>query len=411
MRYSIHIGWRIVVALLVMAAGGVLGCNESAVSPGSEHPALPAVSEADFMANIEEGETGRGAKYALCVPDEWNGDLVLYAHGFIDVAMPIDLPTNDDWEPIRDALMELGYGVAYSSFCENGFAVKQGMQQTHQLRGLFASRFGTPQRTFLLGHSLGGAVAVALAEKHPQHYDGAMTMSGMIGGSSAQIDYVADMRILFDYCYPGVLPGSVVDIPDGLDLYTQVVIPIATAIQISPDCASMLTQVDQTPVPLSSGEEMVTSFATAIGFNIRGFKDVFDRTHSHMPVDNTDRVYTGALPPAWLEELNASVPRYQRTPDAEAYLSHYVEPTGDLGIPLLTLHNALDPSVPIFHEDVYEGLVAAEGDPDMFVRRTVTTPLYGHCTFGNTTEENVATIVASFLDLVAWVDTGVKPTF
>jgi hypothetical protein len=29
----------------------------------------------------------------------------------------------------------------------------------------------------------------------------------MVGGSQAQIDYVANVRVLFDALYPGALPG------------------------------------------------------------------------------------------------------------------------------------------------------------------------------------------------------------
>ena len=132
------------------------------------------------------GSFGPGALYALFKPANWTGALITYAHGFIDPEAPIALPTNDDIEALRDALLGLGYAVAYSSFSENGLAVKDGVQRTHQLRGKFASHFGQPAQTYLMGHSLGGLVVVKLAEQFPRQYDGALVMCGMIGGSRAE---------------------------------------------------------------------------------------------------------------------------------------------------------------------------------------------------------------------------------
>ena len=74
------------------------------------------------------------------------------------------------------------------------------------------------------------------------------------------------------------------------------------------------------------------------------------RTHGHPPFDNMDTVYTGALPPEILGLINATVGRYESTPDARNYLEHYYQPDGDISIPVLTLHNNLDPVAPIFHE-------------------------------------------------------------
>jgi pimeloyl-ACP methyl ester carboxylesterase len=412
MRYVTSVRWTLPILLLVLAAGLLVGCSEEAVSPESDQAVASVAGRSAPVANIIEGEVGPGTEYALCMPDNWNGDLIVYAHGFIDVAVPIGLPTECDWEYDRDALLAEGYAIAYSSFSCNGFSVKEGVQQTHQVRGLFIAEYGEPEYTYLMGHSLGGAVGVVLAEKHPGIYDGVLSMSGMIGGSMAQIDYVANVRILFDTWYPGVLPGTVVDIPDITDLYGEVVIPIATAIQTTPDYALAIGQLDQTPVPFSNGEELVQSFAQAIGFNFRGFNDVASRTHGHCPVDNMETVYScsmGTVPASFLDATNAMVPRYDRTPDADAYLRHYMEPTGELTVPMLTLHHMFDPSVPIFHEDIYEALVAASGHSDNFVRRTVFNPHYGHCSYGDV-DTNVATVTAAFLDLVNWVEYGVKPT-
>ena len=94
------------------------------------------------------GDNGHGAMYALFKPANWNGDVVYYAHGIVDAALPIALPTGDGFPDLRDALGGLGYAVAYSSFSENGWAVKDGVESTHELRALVSRNFGRPNRSF-----------------------------------------------------------------------------------------------------------------------------------------------------------------------------------------------------------------------------------------------------------------------
>jgi len=399
---------QMITALCVAAliAVAVFGCTEQTLEPVALFTGAP-LSTMNAGSAVTElyGEIGPGAKYALFVPADWNGDLALYAHGFIDAALPTELPTENDFVPMRDELVALGYAVAYSSFSENGLAIKDGAIRTKQLRGVFASKVGEPERTYLMGHSLGGLVAVMLAERYPQHYAGVLPMCGMIGGSQAEIDYVANVRVLFDFCYPDALPGNVLDVPDDYPL-TDVINAVAGSIMANPDCAGIISQIDQTPVPFDTPEHFVESFVRAIGFNFRGFHDVFERTHDHNPFDNSATIYTSSSPvvPGFiLDAMNATVDRFESTPDADRYLMHYYKPTGELDIPVLTLHNALDPVVPFFHEEMYAEAVAAAGKSDLLVQRVVTSPAYGHC------DIEVAVMVQAFVDLVDWAENGVTP--
>ena len=78
-------------------------------------------------------------------------------------------------------------------------------------------------------------------------------------------------------------------------------------------------------------------------------------------------------------------------------------PTGDLEIPVITVHNLFDYLVPYFHEPAFGQIVQAAGASDLLLQRAV--PDYGHCSnaaFG-------AAVVQSFQDLVTWVSTGEKP--
>src|SRR5687767_3294365 len=122
-------------AMLVLAActdrGPVL--TEPHAITGT--PTLNIVSETstDLWARVITGETGPGSMYQLYLPREWNGAAVFYAHGFRDVLEPVSLRNQDNLAAIRDQLGERGIAVAYSSYSENGYAEKDGVQRTHQL--------------------------------------------------------------------------------------------------------------------------------------------------------------------------------------------------------------------------------------------------------------------------------------
>ncbi len=115
-----------------------------------------------------EGKTGPGSFYEMDVPTPWNGTLVLYAHGIVQADQPVVPPTiQDRYNELREALLAGGYAVAASSFSSNGWALADAVQRTHQLGKLFASKFGQPTETILVGSSLGGLAVVKLAEKYP----------------------------------------------------------------------------------------------------------------------------------------------------------------------------------------------------------------------------------------------------
>jgi pimeloyl-ACP methyl ester carboxylesterase len=241
-----------------------------------------------------------------------------------------------------------------------------------------------PDYTWLMGHSLGGIIAVELAETHPEEFDGLLTIAGMVGGTKAQFDYVAHVRMLFDLFYDQVLPGSVIDVPREFDLMADVVYPVASAVQADPTGLGIISRIRQTPLPGRDGAELLESLITAIGFNYRGIHDVLERTNGACPIDNFDTVYEaaapGLLPAEVLAMINANVQRLDRgIPTEELFERHY-EPSGRLAIPMVALHNEFDPVVPLFHEDLYAAKVASWGRSHLLERRVITR--YAHTDFG-----------------------------
>src|SRR2546426_8890749 len=172
--------------------------------------------------------------------------------------------------------------------------------------------------------------------------------------------------------------------------------------QANPQGAFAMSQLEQTPIPFSNGEELVHSIVQSLVFQAIELDDFLGRTHGHSFFDNSHTVYAGALPEALLADLNARVARYTSTPDAESVLEHYYEPTGQLSVPVLTLHTTLDPVAPHFNEIVYHDRVASVGRLGFLIQRDVTA--YGHVNF------TPSAIAGAFADLVRWVETGAKPS-
>ena len=351
------------------------------------------------------GTTADGAQYGIYVPAGWNGDVVFYAHGIIPPQAPVGLPApGQDWDNaamLRDALGQSGFAIAYSSFGENGYAIKDGIQRTHQLRGIFTSKVGRPNRSFLIGHSLGSQVIQAIAETYPDQYNGALAMCGVLGGTKLQTDYVGHTRALFDAFYPGVLPGNAMSMPQNVDPVNDIQIPAFLAIQANPGPVGPIAFANQTLLAGNNPTEWVTTLLNALVYHALGVNDLLARTHGHFLFDNSNTTYNSVVFPISTYDPANQAARFTATPDALAWLANNYEPTGDLRIPMITLHKQRDRLVPFRHEGAYHDRVDAAGKTGNLLQRSQNA--YGHC------EMDVADVMQNFNDLVGWVNTGVKP--
>jgi pimeloyl-ACP methyl ester carboxylesterase len=352
---------------------------------------------------VVDGSTGPGSVYRLIRPTNWNGILLLYAHGYVSKDLPVAIPP--DALLVASLVVPRGFAVAISSFSENGWVVDDGTQRTHQLLGLFTSKFGNPARVYVAGASMGGLIAIRLAETWPGQFAGLLPACAVAGGLTRQYDYVLNVRVLFDLFYPGVLPGTAIDVPAGLDAVQDIITPAIAAMTVNPAGAAAIAAIAQTPVPFASGAELLQSIATAL-VGAASYPEIVGLTHGQAYFDNTATQYTGALSAAALAFINGNVQRFPGSPAGQKSLEHSYTPTGDLQIPALTLSTFRDPVIPGFHRSVYGQAVAATGNADLLVQRSVagTASGYGHCTF--TPQE----LTQAFLDLVLWGEFGVKPT-
>ncbi|RKX30571.1 MAG: hypothetical protein DRP71_14810 [Verrucomicrobia bacterium] len=376
----------IICAISLFALGG---CSEDITGPvestfdGDAQAKQAIVVEGDGVTTYE-GVIGGANLYAIVVPDDWNGELVIYAHGFVDAGEPLVLPEKDNAPEIRDQIVGMGFAWAYCSYRENGLAIKDGAWATRKLQNLFVSLVkAKPSYTWLMGNSLGGLIGVELTETHARKFDGIVTLNGMVGGTKAELDYIAHVRVIFDLFYPGVLPGTVIDVPEDFDFNDDVIMNIIGAVTANQTGLGVISQLKQTPLPYSNANELMESLLTALAFNFRGFHDVLERTNGACPIDNFDTVYEAASPgpltPEMLAMINAAVQRYDRSIPTDELFDRYYEPSGELTIPMIAVHNRFDPVVPLFNEDLYAAKVAAAGYSHNLEQRVM--ERYAHTAF------------------------------
>jgi pimeloyl-ACP methyl ester carboxylesterase len=310
----------------------------------------------------------------------WNGQLVVYAHGYVAPQLPLALPAEElsRFPGIINVLLSQGYAFATTSYSKNGYAVEVARKDLNALVRHFKTRVlpnaGLLDKTLIVGASEGGLITTMMVEKHPDIYAGGLAMCGPIGGMPAQAAYLLNFRIVFDYFFPSAFGFGAVEIPEDEWLvgWPSHMANIPLALQSNPLATQQLFSVTQAPFdPL----DMTTLGETTLGvlyYNIWGTNDMI-ATAGGIPYDNQGTVYIGSLDDA---ALNAGVERIKSDGRARAFIRRAYEPSGLLARPLVTLHNELDPVVPYWHELDYGARAAPSG---LFF--PLPAPGYGHCEF------------------------------
>jgi pimeloyl-ACP methyl ester carboxylesterase len=248
---------------------------------------------------------------------------------------------------------------------------------------------------------MGGLITIALVERYPEQFDGGLAVCGIVGGALKAVNTIFETHTIVDYLYPTLLPWDIVHIPEGIGTaeYLFEIGPyLGGGIAADPVRAIEMAGIEQSEICAADFGELLDTYVTRLYFSLVGGPELIDRAHGHLPFDNIDVTYVGSADDS---ALNDAIGRFEADPDALKYYEHSYEPTGELRVPVLTLHNVCDPIATISHEEVYRATVEAAGSGEWLVQRQVNR--YGHCAF--TADE----IISSFMDLDTWVETGVVP--
>ena len=146
-----------------------------------------------------DGVQSSGSIYRICMPppDQYNGMLVIWAHGFQDAGTPVSIPEDQlcigDF-CIPEIINGLGFGFATNSYAKTGMAIKQGKADIVDLVSVYAAQKGQPQKVFLVGASEGGIITALALEQRPDIFSAGLSACGPVGNFPAQINYFGDAR-------------------------------------------------------------------------------------------------------------------------------------------------------------------------------------------------------------------------
>ncbi len=374
---------------------------------------VPAQGEAMELEGVLNG-----APYKIRVPADWNGTLLVYAHGYRDKA---DHPGEEDdrhadaapgGKPLEDFLLSQGYAVAGSAYLDNGWAVKEGLSDTLALVSFFKGRVGEPRHTILWGFSMGSLIALKSAEDLANVYDGVIAGCAVGAGAPLTWDGAGVIALAYDVAF-GIPAswGTFADVRDDLDFDTEVVPVLINQVtnQANFGRFEFIRLVNDLPA-----EEFYdgSNWLFTDMFFVFEARAELERRAGGPIVQNVDHVYSltdeekaylaslGVDADALLAEMNART-NVSAPPSARRYLENYAAYTGRIAVPVLTLHTTTDGLVPAAHESVYRELVARAGREALL--RQVYTDAVGHCAF---TPEQLVTVVRA---MEFWLETGASP--
>jgi pimeloyl-ACP methyl ester carboxylesterase len=345
--------------------------------------ALPAFS--DSVCD-PDGFQKSGSIYRICMPaaEDYNGRLVIWAHGFQDAGTPVSIPEDQlqfgDYK-LWEIVNGMGFGFATCSYSKTGLAIRQGMDDILDLVKIYAGSKGAPKAVYLLGASEGGIITALLTEQRPDRFKAGYALCGPVGDFPFQMKYFGDARATFQYFFPNLIPGDPFNpAPDLIAgwraFYKEKVMPAV----LDPKNRKLLDQwVKVADLPYDRGNYLQTvevSVRDVLRYSVVNLQDAVE-TLGGFPFENRFTWYHGSKNDL---RLNRKVPRRAADPAAVREMKANYNTTGRLDHPLITMHTLKDQQIPYIHEFFYNLKTFASGD--WLVRHlNIPIPRFGHCNF------------------------------
>ena len=373
-------------------------------------PAPAALADEEFS-----GQLANGTEWIAAVPEDWNGTLLLYSHGYVPSFLPFPNPTPAiNTTPAAPELLDLGYAVVASSYANKGWAVTTAPDdQVNSLQAAIDAIGIEPDTVLAYGSSMGGLVTALLAESAGDVIDGALPTCGIVAGGADLNNYQLDgAHAINELLADGNIQIAGYATQDAAFAATGALTAAVDAGQSTPEgrariaLAAALYQVPGSQL----GE--VLGFVTPARYDLitaaggdSGWNEGVDyrRLLSKSPYR---RLVAAQYREAGLS-LRADLDLLTETADVSfndaavsSMLSHS-QPDGDLQMPVFSIHTNYDPLVPAELEEEYADDVVAEGNRPLFRQAFVDRD--GHCSFTS------AELVAGLKVLEERVDTGRWP--
>ncbi|MFL6141299.1 MAG: alpha/beta hydrolase [Labedaea sp.] len=402
-----------------LAAGlaGALAVCLVAVTPAlAENPPGPVHATGVLSDGV--------AQWVADVPADWNGTLILYSHGYNPT--PNNPARNSPDPQTAAALLARGYALVGSSYERSGWTMDTAVGDQLETLAVFSQRFGRPHRTLALGTSMGGLITGQLAERRHAGIDGALATCGLMEGGVDLLNYQLD----------GAHAIARLLVPDGRTLQlagfggsmaavnasVQTMLAALAAAQGTPQgrartaLAAALYHLPRWAVGASqpapddyAGQEQAQyqQFITALNFTYPARVDI-ENTVGGNPSWNIGVDYRALLPHADERkqvmalyrqaglDLAADLDTLSRTahiapePRALHRAAAISELTGELRVPVLSIHTTHDVLAPVQVEEDYAEQIRHAGE-NALLRQAFVHRL-GHCAF--TPAELVASVQA-----------------
>ena len=389
-----------------------------------DYEASPAGKPSFKALTGAAGETDRytgtldGAGYRVEVPKNWNGKLVVYAHGYAGTGATLSVTTPQ----LRRYLIDNGYAWAASSYTKNYYDVRAGVEDTNNLVLNFnkitadnGRTLAAPAKLYITGHSMGGHITGAAIEdeayataRNKVKYHGAVPMCGVMGDTDLFnyfSAYQASAQALSGLPnYPLTSFADINALVRATHFSTFSSVPTAQGLKLR-EVVKNLTGGER---PLfvegyaNTGLQGVVWGTFTGDVTISGILNtgVGETVRTVYQLDN-DLVLNA-------EEisLNALVQRVAK-PAADGNrlrtdgLRWIPKVNGEYKIPVVSIHTLGDMYVPFSMQQIYRNRTLAKGNGAWLVQRAIRAP--SHCDF------TVAEQVSAFRDMVSWAETGTKP--
>jgi pimeloyl-ACP methyl ester carboxylesterase len=340
-----------------------------------------------------------GGLYRIEIPDNWNGDLVLFAHGFVSNGGTNGSMLRVGTHRFREHVVKNGYAWAASSYRCNGYVPGQGLLDTIALVDLFKQANGgkAPTRTYLTGESMGGHITLLGMQEFPTMFAGGLAMCP--AGSE-----------LFDFFAASSAAAEVITgVQFHSDTVQQDIAQMTELLGKPPDYTEKGRQLASVEIQISGGPRPFAIEGLASRFLANAMTSqgalLGSTTPQNRAVDTAHIKYSVAdAVGVTADVLNSKARR--KTGDAEfrGASSPYEEVApfdGKIQRPVMTMHGTGDLFVPIFLEQSLKRAVKTAGNERLLTQRIYR--IGAHCQFSQ------AEMTKAFDDLVAWVKNGTKP--
>ncbi|KRB78932.1 hypothetical protein ASE01_23595 [Nocardioides sp. Root190] len=365
------------VGLCLAASLGTTGtptAAATAATPSLDATPCPPSLPAD--TSCYAGQQPSGAHYLIAVPEGWDGDLVVHAHGGPDLGAATPERVAEDLDRWSVMVAE-GYAWVGSSYRRGGYGTRMAAADTEEVRRLFVDAVGEPGTTLLHGQSWGGLVAAKTAEVYGGRrgpYDGVLLTNGVLAGATRGYDYRLDLRVVYQhYCGNHPRPSEPsYELWRGLPAGSTM-----TAAELrrrAQECTGYQSPPEQrTPQQRARLADILAvtqiperSFYSHLSFATFTFRDiVHTRLHDRNPFTNLGVAYRGSSDD---RSLNRGVLRYRADAGARRDLSFDSDLTGEIAVPVLTLHAIDDPTAFVEHESAFRRTLDAAGNAHRLVQ-------------------------------------------